>query len=211
MIAATAPQVLRTAGDGTLDVGVDLDGCAYPFQQMLRIYLHESTGRPMDTMPDATCWTFYEKDWGMTLEEFLDVFRAGVNAGVVFTEGEPLEGALEGLEAIASAGHRIHIITARTVAGAEHAAAAATETWLRRWDVPHTTLTITGHDKSVAAAALNVGPFIEDCAANYDALDAAGAVPYLIDRAWNADHPGRRVHSWLEFADQVNALARIPV
>lgn len=188
-----------------LEVGVDIDGCLYDFVDEIRAYIHTSTGRSLTTMPDARCWTFYKQDWGMTTPEFLAAFRDGVNAGHIFTIGDPRPGALAALTRIASGGHQIRIVTSRSIAGAEEAAAVATRDWLARWAIPHVSLTITDDKTSVPTDI-----FIEDNVENYLALDATGTEVYLLDRPWNTHHDGRRVADWNSFADRVDALATRP-
>jgi uncharacterized HAD superfamily protein len=184
-----------------LDIGVDLDGVVYDFVGALRTWIHASTNKPLAEMPPARTWQFYH-DWGFTTEEFLFHYAAGVNAGRIMRYGTPFPGSAEYMRRLARDGHRLHIITARAVRGAEKKAAINTAHWLRDYDIPHATLTITA-DKHVSATDI----FIEDSAANYDSLEAAGRHPWLIDQPYNSHHSGRRVHSWREFYTVATALA----
>lgn len=186
----------------TLDVGYDLDGVSYRFVESLRSYIHETTGRPLDTMPDAQCWTFYKDQWGMSSAEFLSYFAAGVNAGQIFRHAAPYDGSVEAMRRLADAGHRIHIVTARQIPGAERMAEENTRAWLAKYDVPHHTLTFADDKQTV-----HTDLFIEDRDVNYDALESAGYHPWLITRPWNAHHPGRRVGTHDEFVEVVERVA----
>ena len=186
----------------TLDVGVDLDGCVYPFVEVLRDWIHLDTDRPLSALPTPTSWHFFEEQWGYSRDEFLAHVARGVNAGVIFRSGLPIPGSIRALHQIAEAGHRIHIVTARFAPGAETSVAESTRWWLETYDVPHASLTISA-DKSV----VDTDVFIDDSPTNYAALEAAGTYPWFFDRPWNAGMPGRRVHTWPQFRDVGQELA----
>lgn len=186
----------------TLDIGVDLDGVAYRFVDALRGYIHAATGRPVESMPTAQSWNFYKDQWAMSSAEFLEHFRNGINDGVIFAIGAPYPGTVEALGRIAEDGHRIHIVTARMIAGAEAAARANTRRWLADWNIPHHSLVFSDDKTSVRTDV-----FLEDAPHNYDALDAAGVEVWLMHRRWNAQHPGRRVADWDSFVEVVAAAA----
>jgi hypothetical protein len=187
----------------TLDVGVDLDGCVYPFVEVLRDWIHLDTDRPLSALPAPTSWAFFEEQWGYAQDEFPIHVTRGVKAGVIFRAGFPIPGSVRVLRQIAAAGHRIHIITARFAPDAEAVVATSTRWWLKAHGIPHTSLTISA-DKT----ALPTNVFIEDSPSNYAALEEAGANPWFYDRPWNADVPGRRVHSWSQFRGVVEDLSR---
>lgn len=187
----------------TLDVGVDMDGCVYNFTAALRCWVHLSTGRPFDTLPDPVTWTGYVDQWGLSPDEFRTCFRDAINAGIMFRHGIAYPGAIEALWDLRAAGHRLHIVTDRLLPGAEDAAVANTKAWLAEHNVPFDTLRF-GHDKTAVA----MDCFIEDRPENHDALAGAGGYPVLMDRPYNASHPARRVRDWAEFVAVVDALAR---
>ena len=186
-----------------LDIGVDLDGVGYDFVAQFRLWRYMAYGVPFAAMPAATTWDFHRDQWGMTVDEFLSQYAHGVHAGYLFAEGRPMAGFVDGLTALAAAGHRVHIVTSRVLSGAEAAARINTEYWLDFWGVPHASLTLTSEK-----GAVKTDLFIDDCAANYDALEVAGRTPYLLHQPWNATHPGRRVQTWSEFVDVVAAHHR---
>lgn len=186
----------------TLNVGVDLDGCVYPFVEVLRSWVHLDTDRPLASLPPPTSWHFFDEQWGYHPDEFPIHVARGVEAGVIFRSGLPIPGSVRVLRQIAEAGHRIHIVTARAAPGAEDVVTTSTRWWFKTHGVPHTSLTISA-DKTTVATDV----FIEDSPANYAALEDAGAHPWFYDQPWNAGVPGRRVHSWAQFRVVVEALA----
>lgn len=195
----------RAATRHTFDIGIDLDGCCYDFVNALRMFIHVTTGRPLHTMPEPTTWNFFETDWGITLQEFLDFHHAGVNAGYIFRFGKPLPGVVSGMRALLDAGHRLHIITARDGMGLPGAAEALTRNYLAEHGIAHTSLTLS-HDKNVR----NTDVFLDDSPANYVALHAAGRDVFLRDHAYNTHidtPPGRRVPSFTHFVHGVMTLA----
>jgi len=184
-----------------LDVGVDLDGVVYDFVQALRHYIHQATGRPLHTMGPATSWHFYADDWGLSLDQFLEFFHAGVAAGSIFATGVPFPGVVTGLRALLDAGHRVHVVTDRASMGPAGKAEESTRAWLASAGVPYTTLTLTGDKTSVPTDV-----FIEDRPEFFTALSEAGVVTYLRTHTYNAHvacSPCRRVPDFATFVDRV--------
>lgn len=180
-------------------VGIDLDGVCYDFAASVREYLC-NTARTHDfaACPDPTRWEFYE-DWGLDLPAFLDVFNSGVDAGVIFTHGNPHANVGEAFKVIKGAGHSIHIVTDRAV-GKPGASEAATSAWLSSHGLPFDSLTFSA-DKTV----VNLDVMVDDKLSNYDALEAAGVDAYLLTRPWNQHDPKprRRVLDLLHFAEVI--------
>ncbi|MGH3628212.1 MAG: hypothetical protein ACRDRL_12345 [Sciscionella sp.] len=161
----------------------------------MREYLVQYEGFRREDCPPAKRWEFYE-DWGLTLQEFLQVAHDGVNAGVIFTFGEPDAGSSEALHMIKAAGHSVHIVTDRSF-GDPGVAAHATIAWLNKHDLAFDTITFSS-DKCSA----NVHLMVDDKLANYHALDNAGVWTWLLDRPWNqsSDNSIIRVESILDYA-----------
>jgi hypothetical protein len=185
-------------------VGFDLDGVVYDFRRYLSEYL-VSIGRPECRLEDALPhWDFFE-GWGLTLNEYLDLYRTGVDAGYVLRVGAPLAGSVEAINRIAAAGHSIHIVTDRSVASSPGLPAQLTEAWLHEHRIPFDTLTMSA-DKTVVPTDF----FIDDRYENYVSRVQAGLSCHLLNRTWNeglGDATTRRVSSVGEFADAVIAAA----
>lgn len=160
-------------------VGIDLDGVCYDFAASVREYLcnHVRTHDP-EVCTDPERWEFYE-DWGLDLDAFLDAFHAGVDAGVIFSHGDPHPNVAEAFAVLKGAGHSIHIITDRAV-GTPGASEAATAQWLHQHGLESDSLTFSP-DKTIVA----VDVMVEDKLSNYDALAVAGVDVYLLKREWN--------------------------
>lgn len=178
-------------------VGIDLDGVCYDFAASFRRYLHEHEGFPCWWTPQATRWEFYE-DWGFTLDEFLNLFNRGVDAGVIFAHGQPYANTQEAFKWIKAAGHTIHIVTDRSM-GRPGASEKATRVWLDKYDMPFDSLTFSA-DKTV----VNLDVMVDDKPSNYEALRAAGVDARLLTRPWNQHVPdARRVRDLLHFAEVI--------
>lgn len=178
-------------------IGIDLDGVCYDFAASFRRYLHEHQSFPSWWTPQATRWEFYE-DWGFSLDEFLDFFHRGVDAGVIFTHGMPYANTREGFQRIKAAGHSIHIVTDRSM-GKAGASERATSAWLKAHDLPFDSLTFSA-DKTV----VRLDAMVDDKPENYAALEAAGVNAYMLTRAWNQHVEGaQRVLDLLHFAEVI--------
>lgn len=178
-------------------VGIDLDGVCYDFAASVREFVTSAGIRFRHQCPDPTRWEFYE-DWGMDLPEFLTACHRGVEAGTIFTHGEPYPGTRDALNAMKANGHTLHVITDRAF-GRSGASEAATRAWLDAHRLPFDSLTFTA-DKTI----VRVDAMIDDKPANYDALNAAGVQVWMMDRPWNAAHPAtRRVSTLAEFAEVI--------
>lgn len=194
------------------DIGVDIDGVLYDFTAAFA----DEAARHGVTVPSpaiAHRWEFFY-DWGLSLQEFLTIYAAGVNAGRVLWQGQPMPGAREGLLRLHAAGHRLHALTDRTPPGAEINGVSATHAWLNNHDMSRlfTSITFTP-DKTRILQHSQVRServwFIEDKPANHHALRDAGVESYLVNAPYNQDADGPRVTNLVEFADLVNAAATL--
>jgi len=174
-------------------LAVDLDGVVFDFVSNLRNYLVDHHGRIEHELPDAETWDFFVDQWGITLDQFLEICAEGVDAGVIFRQGEPLPGARDAINRLRANGHTIHFVTDRRFgAKSPH----NTYDWLAEYDIGYDSLSFS-HDKTIIDADI----LIEDRDRNYLAVEAHGKViPVLMTRPWNLDLVGaRRVADWAEF------------
>lgn len=182
-----------------LRVGLDLDGVCYDFSGSLRQHLVTNVGGAWTAFdfPDPDCWEFYE-DWGLDLGAFLLHCHDGVDAGVIFSHGDPLPRVREACQWIKAAGHSIHVVTDRSF-GKPGAAARATLDWLARHEIQYDSVTFSA-DKTIAA----VDVMVDDKPENYAALTAAGVDAYLLSQPWNMHVEGaQRVLDLLHFAEVI--------
>lgn len=175
-------------------VGVDLDGVIYDFTESLRVYL-EAHGWTRAQMPEPVRWEFYE-DWGLPLPDFITACGDGVDAGVIFRFGAPINDAQYQLQRLRTHGHSIHFITDRSFGTRSE---ENTGVWIEEYGLPYDSLTFT-RDKT----AVPVDYMIDDKPANITALLGAGVDAALQDRLHNRDFStGWRVSSLREFVDLI--------
>ncbi|WP_157551274.1 5' nucleotidase, NT5C type [Nocardioides jensenii] len=181
-------------------VGFDLDGVVYDFRRAISDYL-VNAGRTECSLDRAhPHWDFF-KGWGLTLEEYLDLYKAGVDAGQVLRHGDPLPGSVEATETLARAGHSIHIVTDRSVGSQPGISSRHTAAWLADHNFVFHSLTFSS-DKT----AVDTDFFIDDRFENYVARVAKGLNCHLLTRPWNqdlGDKDTQRVDSVEEFVDIV--------
>jgi uncharacterized HAD superfamily protein len=178
-----------------LDIGVDLDGVCYDFPRAFREWVAHRTGRRLSDLAEPTCWEFFTA-WGLSLEEFLELFHEGVDAGWIYGRGAPFPGTREALASLSARGHRLHVVTDRGAMGSPGAAQESTRRWLHAEGIVVDSLTVA-KDKTVVPTDV----FIEDLPANAQDLVGAGRAVVLLDRSWNQGFtaPGVvRVGCWAE-------------
>jgi len=190
-----------------LDVGIDLDGCAYNFTASVRKWaIKEGYDAEQvsggDHEDENTTWNFFKDQWGMDAEEFFGLCARGVDAGVVFLEGEPFPGSVETITALKSKGHYIHIVTNRqSGTRSKH----NTADWLNEWQIPYDSLIFS--DRKHLFSSLDI--MVDDYEINFRDLWSAGVECWLYDRPWNRHvyDDGYRVKTWGEFESMVDRKA----
>jgi phosphoglycolate phosphatase-like HAD superfamily hydrolase len=115
----------------TLDVLIDIDGVLYPFPEVFTPYASVQLGRELAL--DTTRWEFYE-EWGVDYAAFVELVTQGVNERQLWWEGAPYVDVPAAVARLRAGGHRLHLVTARDITGAE-AAMAATNHWLALLDL----------------------------------------------------------------------------
>jgi hypothetical protein len=179
-----------------LRIGFDLDGVVYDFRQAMSDYLisiGRSECRIEAALPE---WDFF-KGWGLTLNEYLDLYRNGVDAGYVLRVGDPFPGSVQAMSQLAAAGHTVHIVTDRSIGSEPGIAKRHTEDWLAEHKFTYHSLTISSDKTSVATDF-----FIDDRYENYLARTEAGQNCHLLSRPWNVELGGdsiQRVESVRDF------------
>lgn len=183
-----------------LRIGLDIDGPMYDFPGAVARYLQVRTGRSAVELGPVVHFDFFEKDWGLSREEFLDLRAAGIEAGVIFGTGEPVPGARDALANFRAAGHSLHVVTARW---ATSRVRELTKRWLAENGLVYDTLTFS-NDKTTVRTDV----FIDDSPEHVDALRAVGTEAFLFDcqRVDQVGHPWL-VRGWGEFQERVNEIA----
>jgi len=179
-----------------LNIGVDLDGVCYDFGNAFRRFLVMKKGFDPLTLPTPTCWDFFREQWGISNDEYFKLYAEGVDAGIILWTGRPHPGCAEVISNLRKEGHKINIVTHRTVG---KQAIPATVDWLQRNGIVYDTITFSA-DKTAVKNDL----FIEDNIKNFIALEEAGVRSVLMDQAWNIEHETPyRVYDWDDFYDFV--------
>jgi HAD superfamily hydrolase (TIGR01509 family) len=190
----------------TFDVLIDIDGVLYPFPEVFTPYASLQLGRELEL--DTTRWEFYE-EWGVDYAGFVELVTQGVNERQLWWEGAPYPDVPDAIARLRAGGHRLHLVTARDITGAE-AALAATNHWLALNDLVVETVNMA-QDKPTVLAQLGLEPAhciaVDDGPQHVAAWEAAGVYAVVLDRwgTYRGDH--RHVPDLGAFADIVAALA----
>lgn len=175
-------------------IALDCDGVLYRFVPALRDFIFISTGRPLEEMPDADNWSFYENQWGYTLEEYKDFMIKGLEANMLMWYGEEEENASWGVKELYNIGHHITVITARNFPGYEDMGRWSTEYWLASHNIPY-------HDLILSSKKIGYGfdCLIDDAPHNIAQLTEAGECAVIFDQPWNrhVEHE-HRVYDWID-------------
>lgn len=179
-----------------LRVGLDCDNVLYPFTDGFA-RVAERLGLRLASQRPVLRWEFW-RDWGLTVDQFNEVFTAGAADGHIFECEDPLPGAVEGVRRLVDAGHEVHLVTARSWPGCEQVCRTATYRWLGLHGFPLHSVTFTD-DKTVVECDL----FVDDQPDVYRLVDDAGeAVPVLWHHSSNEGHRSirHRLHGWDDLA-----------
>ena len=190
----------------SLDVLLDIDGVLYPFPEVFTPYAADQLGRPLEL--DTTRWEFYE-EWGLDYAGFVELVTQGVGERRLWWEGAPYPDVPAAVARLRAGGHRIHLVTARDITGAE-VAMAATNHWLALHDLVVESVNLA-QDKPLVLAQLGLDPAgcvaVDDGPHHVMAWEAAGVPAMVLDR-WGTYRGDHRAARDLEgFADFVERIA----
>lgn len=159
-----------------------MDGVNILFAEAVWEYLRQ-IGKVTGPCPKVNNWYFYrEPAWGsMTDKSFVETCHAGVDAGVIFKYGKPLEGSKEAVNAVYDAGHKVIIVTDRSFGSNDgKASRQATFWWLREHGYKFHEVVFTA-DKTTVTLDIMVDDKVE----NFVALRDHGVECYLLNQPWN--------------------------
>lgn len=170
---------------------VDIDGVAYDFVTESGHAAARVTGQPRARFVPAETWDFFINEWGLTLEEFLDIYRAGVLHHDLVRTGVPLPGTVSGWSTLRDLGVHVHVVTDCGVSGVVYEARQARKEWLAEWGLTFDALTFTGDKGAVVADHVAAGRqvfAVDDRPRNLDEMSAAGAHTIRAVQRWNRDY-----------------------
>lgn len=197
----TGPLTTPTAGDEPtappppvgrrLDILLDVDGVLYPLPELFTPYAAERLGRELAL--DTTDWEFYHQ-WGLGYDDFVDLLGRGVRERRLWWCGEPYPDVVGAVHRMQALGHRIHVVTARDVAGIEAEAYDATAHWLASFDLQVDTINLAQR-KPTVITKLGLDPRnccgIDDGPHYISDYNEAGAYGIVLDRwgSYRGGHP----------------------
>jgi 5'(3')-deoxyribonucleotidase len=149
-----------TAGRRPLRVGIDIDDVLYPWFDVAH-RLSERAGITNGVTP--TSWKASE-DYGCDDDTWYAVLAEATVSGELY-DAPPFDDACHQLDRLHAGGHRIHLVTARGFMQHGDLIREHTIRWLRRWSIPHDSLTFTKDKRTVATDV-----FLDDAPHNYDQL-----------------------------------------
>ena len=175
-------------------LNIDLDGVVYNFAEAIRLACSSAVGR--DLAPTTT-WDMHE-EWGIPLSLWKRIFRDGVRDGSIWWNGDPIEGAVEGLWELSEQEYYIRVVSNRLNHGFDFATAVeATAHWLDRHKIPYRSLCILGNEsKSTYVAETLVDDGVHNIG---DWISNSRKVPIIFTQPWNQGlEPlyGHRADNW---------------
>ena len=188
-----------------LRIGLDCDGVIYNFVDTLRQWIHESTGKRLESMPDANTWNFFSDQWGLSFEEYKNATIAGIDAGYIFGQGKPIDGAIEAIRSL-SHDYEIIIVTSRSGFGLRYEQCRLnTIKWLLEHDIWFDGL-IFAEDKTNRGIDI----LLDDAPHQIGNAVAVDERVVVFDQLWNqnVEHQDR-VMDWEDF--ELYVRNRFPV
>lgn len=181
-----------------MKIGFDVDGVLAEFCRAYEQRFIDLTGRntfaPFEPEVGPKSWDWPVDLYGYTKAEESAVWE-GIRNDPMFCVSLPPHADMTLLMQWYTANtwkahnkHDVYFITSRVGPFAK----AATEFWLKLFNIPTpTVLIVSGRDKGIVAKALKLDLFVEDNLDNANTIAAAGVKSYLIDRAYNrTTNPG---------------------
>lgn len=177
-----------------MKIGWDSDGVLYRLTKAYHLWMNQEHGMDLDPEMEAEDWDWF-LNFGQTVEQFLETMDNAVDAGHLFWTGELYEPTIvQNIADLKAAGHTNHLVTHR-FSGKVKCSRQATEHFYASVGIQFDSIQYS-RDKSIAGTDI----FIEDNLSNYDALEQAGILVYLINRPYNLENDARRrVNSVDEF------------
>jgi beta-phosphoglucomutase-like phosphatase (HAD superfamily) len=196
---------MSRAGD-TLDVMLDIDGVLYPFPELFTPYAAVQLGTELSL--DTSSWAFYER-WGLDHPGFIEMLTRGVHDRDLWWDDATYDEVPAVLAELRAGGHRLHLVTARGVAGHDDAL-AATQHWLDLVGVEVESINLV-EDKPSVITRLGLDPHrciaVDDAEHHVESWLAAGVSAVVLDRWGTYSGACRSVRDLVGFREVVDGLA----
>lgn len=189
-----------------LTINVDMDGVVYDvMSEYLRMFA------PHVRYEEVTSWSVWEHT-GQSKAEFWQAFHSGVRMGL-FLKGEEYTGASSAIRQLTKAGHRVRIVTSKTLSGTEQTRLARVDTlgWLSDRGLGRLEVVFTG---GYAKQGYPADVIIDD----KPTLEwvQPGRLNILFDQPWNQELSGDvyvpsdliRAQTWAHVVRQVERVSR---
>lgn len=184
-------------------IGLDIDGVMFDFVGALERHcdsdcvskecgMEQSHTRWVRLRTPAVRWEFFE-DWGWSAERFRLVSSHAVDHADLFLDGQPTPGAVEFVERLHRAGHKIVFVTARDF-GRPGESERQTRKWLSLHGFPYDELHFT-KDKT----GFDLDVLLDDCVDNltpFWSAEDCDTLPICWDQPWNQEWTGLRASTW---------------
>lgn len=176
-------DISRKTHEDSLIIAVDLDGCLYDFNSVMRDWLIYRGWEPeVLTIPQNY---HLQQEWGIPDEVFHSEMVESLHEGIMFRQGEAFPEAIIGVQKLGLEGHTIMANSARHFDGHEDKTRSATLQWLREHtihpDIVHLVNPKNTEDKLLQYFDL----LIDDHPGNVEYALKAGRNAVLLDRPWN--------------------------
>ncbi len=170
-------------------LGLDLDGVTGNYHDAFTQLAAHYLGRPEHELPAPTQWGY--ADWGLTTDEYLDLHNRAVADGL-FTQLQPMPGAVDTLQQLSREGVHIRVITHRILGKGQHYQVVTdTVKWLDDHRVPYWDLCFVRAKQQIDADV-----FLDDAPHNIANLREAGFPAIVFDAPYNQHVDGLRAHTW---------------
>lgn len=173
--------------------GVDLDNSTADYTRGLAGFMVDNGVPEAAHFPDPEDYNFNAvESWDFSkFGGFLPTHRAAVADGM-FLRLNPLEGAVEGMWALADAGVHIKIVTHRFMDGVDQGVVVRdTVDWLAKHEFPYHSLCFTGEK-----AAIRAHSFVDDAPSNILSIRSSGTHTFAFNQVYNSDLGGARIFGW---------------
>jgi len=199
-------------------VNIDIDGVVYDFHKEMheeimathtrvRGYIADDKGKyypylEHHAVRDSTPWEMWTR-YGISQGTWNAIFRRGVEHGSLFSRGEPIHGAVDGLWTLYEEGVKVRLVTRRLVhSGLNAKILQQTAEWLDKWMVPYWTITFVGKRDDKIGFVGDVA--IDDSPTHYDELVKHNKFVFIFDQPWNRHRTdAMRINDWDELLNTV--------